>query len=443
MSHRTPAFHVTAGLAAMIVIAALMLAAANTHADTASYLPGAPPTLVLNYQGRLSDPVTGIAKSDGVYEMTFALYDMEVGGSPLWKETRAVDVRGGLFSVLLGEMEAFPAIFDGRPLWLEITVGGDPQTSPRLRVTHVAYAFYSDRAGSAVTSTTADTAANAQRLGGQPPASYAAASHSHDATAITAGTLSTDRYSAYADLSAEGKIGESAGQLAFGNHVHNGSTIIDGSLGAADLAANSVDGGKIVDLSVGTADLANSSVTSAKIADGAVTSAKLASGVVPKFLSLNPYSAYLGGGATVSTGYGPYAGIAMPNSGTPGIVFGFTIPPDYVTGEKLTARLVWHTPSTSCGIELRPSFISVARPGREHLVGGGATTGLDAVGGTLLSASSTANLSGEKSYIITSPVSTTKLQPGDSIIFGLYRSTSSASDTCTDELKVQAVQVTY
>jgi hypothetical protein len=44
-----------------------------------------------------------------------------------------------------------------------------------------------------------------------------------DASLINAGTLGTDYYSAYADLSAEGKIGTGSDQVAHGDHDHAGS----------------------------------------------------------------------------------------------------------------------------------------------------------------------------------------------------------------------------
>lgn len=43
-----------------------------------------------------------------------------------------------------------------------------------------------------------------------------------NASNISAGSLSTDRFSAYSDLSAEGKIGSSSGQVAAGDHAHSG-----------------------------------------------------------------------------------------------------------------------------------------------------------------------------------------------------------------------------
>jgi len=450
MFHRIRAFRRGAGLAVVILSAALALAAIGTSADTAlrhereASGPNAPAPFILNYQGRLADPVTGAAKPDGTYQMAFALYGVATDGTPFWTESKDVQVKGGLFSTLLGNATALdPARFDGRALWLGITVGGDPQATPRLPVNFVAYALYAQNADTARSSTTAELAANADRFGGKPPADFAAASHTHDAAAITAGVLSTDRFSAYADLATEARIGDAAGQVAAGNHAHSGATIVDNSIGTADLADASVTSAKLADGNVAAADLANSSVTTAKIADGAVTAAKLASGVVPKFFTLEPYAAYLEGSATFTGGYGPHAGINLPDGSSSSLAFGFTIPPDYTPGVALTVRLVWHTASTNCGIELRPNFISVARAGRTHLTGSSVSTGLDAVGGTVLSAPNTANLSGEKIYTITSPVTRETLQPGDSVIFGLYRCHGCTADTCTGTLKVQGIQVTY
>lgn len=51
------------------------------------------------------------------------------------------------------------------------------------------------------------------------------ATHTHDASEITSGTLSTDRFSAYDDLVAESKIGTASDQVAAGDHNHAFSEI--------------------------------------------------------------------------------------------------------------------------------------------------------------------------------------------------------------------------
>jgi len=97
---------------------------------------------LLQYQGRLSDPGTGAAVADGAYSMTFGLYDVASGGSPLWAETKDVDVQGGLFSTALGDTTTLDtSLFDGRALWLGIKVGADAEATPRQQILPVAYAL--------------------------------------------------------------------------------------------------------------------------------------------------------------------------------------------------------------------------------------------------------------------------------------------------------------
>lgn len=205
----------------------------------------------VTYQGTLRQP-THIPIGDGDYAMTFALWDAETAGNNLWTENHAaVPVREGMFSVLLGSNTAFGTVFTANAdVWMEVTVdtGGGPEVyGPRMPFASVPYALHAahaaaadtadsaahaataDSATTATHATTADsattaanatTAGDAARLNGQLPAFYAPASHTHNASAIVSGTLSTDRYSAYADLSAESKIGPGSTQVAAGNHNH-------------------------------------------------------------------------------------------------------------------------------------------------------------------------------------------------------------------------------
>ncbi len=79
-----------------------------------------------------------------------------------------------------------------------------------------------------------------------------------DASNISSGTLSTDRFSAYADLGAEGKIGTGATQVAAGDHTHPGMGYGDvvGPASATDHAIARFDGttGKIIENSSVTID---------------------------------------------------------------------------------------------------------------------------------------------------------------------------------------------
>jgi hypothetical protein len=162
-----------------------------------------------------------------------------------------------------------------------------------------------------------------------------------------------------------------------------------------------------------------------------------------RFINLQPYGANIRNGATFASGFGPNAGIILPDASTPAFEFGITLPPTYRTGTPLTLRVVWHTSDTSCGIELAPNFTAVARPGRTHIIGPTASTGLTAVGGNTLNAPATTNQSSAKSYTLNTPVAGTPLRAGDTYIFGVFRSSAAGSDTCTSSLVVQGASIKY
>ncbi len=168
----------------------------------------------------------------------------------------------------------------------------------------------------------------------------------------------------------------------------------------------------------------------------------LAGTPIAQYITLQLYGANIAGGASFTTGGGAFAGMQLPNTGVPSFAFEFTIPPNYTSGNTLTVHVIWHTSATSCTMSLPPNFISVARAGSPHIQGLGASSGLGAVGGNTLNAPATANVSEEKQYTITPPDGVTPLQPGDVVIFGIFRTSSGASD-CTANLTVQGVSVTY
>jgi hypothetical protein len=79
---------------------------------------------------------------------------------------------------------------------------------------------------------------NATALGGLPPSAYRNASN------LSTGTLSTDLYSAVADLIAEGKLGVAADQLAKGDHEHDARYPLKtelSSAGQVNLPTNPID----------------------------------------------------------------------------------------------------------------------------------------------------------------------------------------------------------
>lgn len=96
---------------------------------------------LLNYQGRLTDPLGN--PRDGVFPMSFSI----IGGSA-WSESQSVQVTRGFFSVLLGSVVPFPAdLFlggssDARgPLrYLRVVVSGET-LSPDVRIASAAWAI--------------------------------------------------------------------------------------------------------------------------------------------------------------------------------------------------------------------------------------------------------------------------------------------------------------
>lgn len=167
---------------AMVMIAPTAAARwreAPAETGAATVVAAAPATPMLHYQGSLLDPATARPKADGDYPMSFRLYEAASGGSPLWTESKNVTVSRGLFATLLGDTTALNlAVFDGRELYLGVTVGSDPEATPRQPIAFVAHAIY---------------AANADKLGGQAAAAFAPAAHTHDGAAITAGIVAEAR----------------------------------------------------------------------------------------------------------------------------------------------------------------------------------------------------------------------------------------------------------
>ena len=97
-----------------------------------------------NYQGRITDP-GGNPVPNGNYLVKFIIYDAAVGGTNLWDAGfQNVSIVNGVFSIALGTppMPALPdGIFEDSTRYLGITVGADPELTPRTRLTSAAYAY--------------------------------------------------------------------------------------------------------------------------------------------------------------------------------------------------------------------------------------------------------------------------------------------------------------
>jgi hypothetical protein len=97
---------------------------------------------MVNYQGKLTK-ADGTLLPDGTYSMTYAIYDVAVNGVALWSEINpSVQVKKGLFSVLLGSVRHLPDnIFDGTDRYFGVTVGTDPEMTPRQQIASVPFAL--------------------------------------------------------------------------------------------------------------------------------------------------------------------------------------------------------------------------------------------------------------------------------------------------------------
>lgn len=103
---------------------------------------------LINYQGRLTD--TSGVPLNGLYNITFRIYDAENAGNLLWQGTySSVSISKGVFSILLGDINDsgfnFAALAFDKPYWLEIKVGEDV-LSPRQMIASVGYAIRAEKA---------------------------------------------------------------------------------------------------------------------------------------------------------------------------------------------------------------------------------------------------------------------------------------------------------
>jgi hypothetical protein len=99
----------------------------------------------INFQGKLANP-DGTNVADGAYPITFRIYTVPDGGTPIWTSAlNDIDVIDGVFQLALGSVAALPdeIAFNNADLYLGVTVDADPEMSPRIQLTAAPYAFNS------------------------------------------------------------------------------------------------------------------------------------------------------------------------------------------------------------------------------------------------------------------------------------------------------------
>jgi hypothetical protein len=224
------------------------------------------------YQGRLAD---GGTPADGPFDFQLTLFDAPVGGSQVGPIVTADDVAviQGLFTV----SPDFGAVFGGERRWLEVGVRPGPSTgpyatlSPRQELTAAPAASFS-----AITPWTGisgkppgfDDDVDDDALGALACAADEVAKWDGAAWACAADADTT--YSQGPGISIAGTV------ISVASSGITTAMILDGTLTAADLAADSVGSAEIAASAVGALELADAAVGTGKLADGAVVTAKIA-----------------------------------------------------------------------------------------------------------------------------------------------------------------------
>ncbi len=95
----------------------------------------------LSVQGLLKK-ASGVAVNDGMYTITFKLYDQATGGIALWTDVDTVEVSSGIYSATLGRRPAnsLDALSFNQMYYLGVTVGSTELT-PRTPLTSAPYAL--------------------------------------------------------------------------------------------------------------------------------------------------------------------------------------------------------------------------------------------------------------------------------------------------------------
>ena len=170
-------------------------------------------TTSINYQGRVTDSEGN--PLDGTYTMTFSLYEASTGGSSLDSDTHSVTVTNGLFNTYI---DFDPDYFDGKALWLAVTMGADPEMTPRQELRPVPYAL-SLRPGAEIngavagnvldvvnTETTNGQGVHIETMGKDSPGVFVE-TNDDESEGITVRTTGIESPGVYASTSGENSVG--------------------------------------------------------------------------------------------------------------------------------------------------------------------------------------------------------------------------------------------
>ncbi|TFH65320.1 MAG: hypothetical protein E4G91_02935 [Candidatus Zixiibacteriota bacterium] len=249
------------GLAAFVLLIVL----------TASLAAFATPKFI-HYQAALTDPNTGNPVPDNTYSMTFRIYEVDFGGTPMWAETLSVATKNGKFNVKLGLVHPpSDTVFVERDRWLGLTVSPDPEMSPRTAIGAVPYAFMAGNVP--------DTSINASKLGKESVGKEKIKKYDIDSTLIAEKTIGKDKIRLKdidSTLIADATIGKDKIRLK----DIDSTLIADKTIGKDKIRLKAIDSTLIADKTIGKDKIRLKDIDSTLIADQTIGTDKIADGSI-------------------------------------------------------------------------------------------------------------------------------------------------------------------
>ena len=238
---------------------------------------------ILSMQGVLLD-ANNQPLADGMYNMTFRIYDAQSGGNMLFEEYFAVPVTDGNYLALIGEKNALNLAFD-KPDWMSVTPDGGKE-APRMQLTTSPYAFKAVMTEKADTATFATKAAHAVVADAAVPSGPAGGvlSGTYPNPTLGVGAVTTN---AIADRAITREKIDPSALVLYG--LASGD--LTGDYPNPKIAVGAVKTDRISDLAVITEKLANGAVTSAKLADNSIAVNKIADNAITSNKISTPFIA--------------------------------------------------------------------------------------------------------------------------------------------------------